>query len=150
MINILKSIIIIIISFIIISIIILVSIYFINNNIETFAFDKTKINYKDDVEILTNISPNLLIYLKFNNNEIINGYHIKQHGTIGMNTISCFEKSLEDISIKPSIICSINTNDYVKGNGSLEFKGSTGLFQLMLNNTLTNNFTIAFLLNTVI
>lgn len=138
--NILKLIIIIV----TIAIIIFILLNYINTNIETFAIDKTKINYRDDIEIISNISPNLIVYLKFNNNEIINGYLIKQHGNVRINSISCIDKSLVNGFQRPEITCSINTDNYVKGNASLEFKGSTGLFQFMIGQTLTTNFTIAF------
>lgn len=136
----------IIIFFIIIFIIALIYFFIKNKKIEKFAIDKVNMRVTDDNKALTGILiDNLLIYLKFNTGDFTNGNQIEQHGNYKYNAKNIDSNyRLIDFPANPIITCSANSSDYVKGDASIEFKGSTGLIQEMLSSHLKTNFTIAF------
>jgi len=135
-----------IIFFIIIFIIALIFFFIKNKKIEKFAIDKVNMRVTDDNKALTGILiNNLLIYLKFNTGDFTNGNQIIQHGNYKYNAKNIDSNyTLIDFPANPIITCSANSSDYVKGDASIEFKGSTGLIQEMLSSHLKTNFTIAF------
>ncbi len=109
----------IIISFIIISIIILILIILLNNNIESFITQSE-----------SNDLNNSLIIFKFNIEDFNNNLIINRGSLYTINAINNN--------------CSINTNDYIDGTGSLKFNGNS--YILLPMTPLFNNdiFSISF------
>lgn len=147
----------IIISFIIISIIILFFISLINNKIESFAIDKDNINITDNNNLMTDLNNNLLIYLKFNRDDLNGMRLIKKFGkhsfdaeNVDNNTRFTYNGVNYTIGdIAPMNGCSIDTEEYVKGTGSLKFNGSSGIIQSMNQSYINNQFTVSFFIKNV-
>jgi hypothetical protein len=131
-----------ILSFVIISVIILLATLFIKTRFELFVINKENIAINDNLILLESLN-NSVVYLKFNVNDIEiidNRYMItnhsknKQYNAMSLNIT-------KSTSYKHPII---NTNDYVKGSGSLEFNNSNILLQLIPISTINQKFSVCF------
>ena len=131
-----------ILSFVIISVIILLATLFIKTRFELFVINKENIAINDNLILLESLN-NSVVYLKFNVNDIEiidNRYMItnhsknKQYNAMSLNIT-------KSTSYKHPII---NTNDYVKGSGSLEFNNSNILLQLIPISTIIQKFSVCF------
>ena len=122
----------IIISFILISILIIIFLSFSNKKFEKFAIDE--LIMKDDSSTITTELSNTFIYFKFNNGD-------NQAGS-ATNLINNYGSIYKINAISTN--CKINVDDYVKGNGCLEFDES-GYLDLPFSPSFNSGtFTIAF------
>lgn len=140
MINASRYLITLIVVFIVICIVFLVFISLTKTKIETFAIDSVNISRSDTTKLGEKLK-DCVVYLKLNDGDRVvldQKFTFKNYGLRNLTSAVNYNHSTGSP-------CTINTNDYVKGSGSLEFSGSSVIFQYVNRETFDRGeFSIVF------
>lgn len=132
----------IIVSIIFVIFILLNTINIINIKIEQFAVDKLSV-VKSDANLKNEKLNDILVYLKCNENDLIiidNNLYIINNGSRKLNNSINHKMKLNN----NENFVTVNTTDYIKGNGSIRFSGTSWIYQQFPQTGITNAFTVSF------